>query len=270
VPGFRTGRPDVASSAAAVVADPAFPSGALYIFDARKPEGVLDSMADETPITSWTNLGSEGGTADSEETNGAPLMRNGVTPTGKPALHFDGVRNSLDMGDPLAFVQHTGAFHIVAVLRKASRTGQNGIVANMNYNNLLSTTPGWYFAHSSGGGLHSWIGRNNTQGSVIYTSAATWAQNTWKAVEFSGDGGSNVYHAQSLTEAHITTAIVNPVDPANTPPFNAQIGGFPSAAAANFAFHSGDLAALYIWDHKLSVGDRAILATFVETVWGVT
>lgn len=268
MPGFRTGRPDISQVLVRAPVDPAFPSGALYIFDARYPAGEYDELADQTAVTSWANLGSEGGAAVSEETAGSPLMRNGVTPNGQPALHFDGVRDSLDMGDPLAFVQHTGNFHIVAVHRKANRTGQNAIVSNMNYNFLLSTTPGWFFAHWDGG-IRCWIGRNETQGSLLYTSVATWSQNLWKAVEWAGNA-TNIYTALSLNDAHTTAAFGNPVNPSSTPPFNAQIGAFPSAAAANLGYRSGDLAALYIWDRKLTTEERATLADYVETVWGVT
>jgi hypothetical protein len=138
----------------------------------------------------------------------------------------------------------------------------------MDYNQLLSATPGWFFAHSAGGGLYAWIGRNISQGSVIYTSAGTWVQNTWAAVELAGDGTS-IYAAQSLAAAHDVTAMVNPVNPTGVPPFNAHIGVFP-ATASEVGYRSGDLSAVYIWDRKLSVAERAQVAAYVLAVWGVS
>lgn len=267
MPGFRTGRPDV-STGGGSTPEPPTPAGALYLFDARYPAGVLASLPDQTRVTSWSNLGTAGGTVAQTAANLGPLMRNGVTPSGKPALHFDGVKNTLSFGNPLAWVQQTGVFHIVAVHRKAHRLGQVALLANMNGNNLLSTTPGWFLANWDGG-VRAWIGRNSSTGAALYTGGPSWLQNTWAALEWASDA-TNIYTAVSLSAAHVTTAFVNPVNASGTPPFDAKIGCFTVDASNSYGWHSGDLAALYIWDRKLSVGERAQLATYVSTIWGVT
>jgi len=265
MPGFRTGRPDL-SSGFEPTPDPPTPSGALYIFDARKPYGVIQSLADEERLTGWTNLGSSGINATTDETYGGPLMRTFVTPNSKPALNLNGVTNSFALADKLSFVNQTGIFHMVAVFRKAEALGIHAIISTLNFNQAAN--PGFWFSLSPSGGLYVYVGRDNLSACVSYNSAFTWAPGTWKALEIAGDG-TTFYASQNLTSAYTTQGFANPPNASGVAPFNARVLAFPSAVTT-FGYNQGDFAALYIWDRKLTTGERATLATYVSQVWGVT
>lgn len=238
---------------------PSLPSGAVYVFEASQVGGASGDL-----IGGWASSGTVRDVATQSNAQFKPVLRTAGL-NGKNTLAFDGQYDNLTVPNQtnLDFVHKTGAFDMFAVYRRAV-IGQQTVFANTNYND--ATWPGFWFSLSAGaGGVYCVVTKSGGATVITFNTVASLPVGAWRIIECGGDG-SSVYATVDLRSGSVETQIFsNPKDTVNSAHFTANIG----AHANGLALLSGDMAALYVFNHKLSTAEKATLLAYVLYVWGV-
>jgi hypothetical protein len=222
-------------------------------------------------VVTWSN---DGG-SDPDDADIAMTSNDTYKPTfladainSHDAVNFDGVADHRQIStstSSAAFVHETGDFHFIFVMRPDTFDTFKTIAANTD----TSGTDGFIFWLNDAMKIRTLIARESGGTFAFdYTSTFTFTPGAWVTLEIAADSTPPASGTLSVAKnfgTFETQALQNTFGSGNAP--NDWVIG---AAPASFAYpYDGAIAAVVVYDHKLTSNERTQADTLVGCRYGI-